>query len=180
MLVKGKIKKDVYKKLIEYASSKSDAVMFVSKKIGFTEKQKTVLDKNMHVMKNNLKDFFLYSRNGCRWIFSECLPYSNCDPIEFDKMFEIMFFIPQGKVLDYLFSNDNLYNWLNPNYPEDISFFKDGYCWLNSITHEELCFIECESVEEYRFLKSIGIKFADKKLCITPKEKMYFEDYFNN
>jgi len=78
---------------------------------------------------------------------------------------------------DYLLTNDNLYKWNNPHFPEDISFFKDGYCWLSSITHENLYYIFCRNDREYKHLKSIGIEFFEKKFIPTPKKDLYFEDY---
>ena len=78
-----------------------------------------------------------------------------------------------------MLSNSDLYAWLNPNYPEDISFFKDGYCWLYSVAHEEMCDIYCESVEEYNYLRSIGIEFIDDKFIEISNNELYFENYNN-
>lgn len=76
-----------------------------------------------------------------------------------------------------ILNKNSIYDWHYPISIEDISFFKDGYCLLNSITHENLCFIYCESEEEYEYLKSIGIKFAENQFIPTPKEKLYYENF---
>ena len=47
----------------------------------------------------------------------------------------ILFYKFDEDLVDFLLKNDNLYNWLNPDFPEDIAFFKDGYCWLYSVAH---------------------------------------------
>ena len=70
-----------------------------------------------------------------------------------------------------------MYNWLNPNYPEDVAFFKDGYCWLYSVAHEDICDIYCTDENEYETLKEIGIEFYENKFEQTPKAQLYFEQY---
>ncbi len=67
--------------------------------------------------------------------------------------------------------------WLNPNFPEDIAFFRNGYCWLYSVAHEEICDIYCENEEEYEYLKLIGIEFVDDEFVPTPKAELYYEEY---
>ena len=74
-------------------------------------------------------------------------------------------------------ANKNLYNWLNPNYPEDVAFFKDGYCWLYSVAHEDICDIYCTDEAEYDTLKEIGIEFYENKFEPTAKGQLYFEQY---
>lgn len=88
-----------------------------------------------------------------------------------------MFFNLSEDVKKYLLSNTCLYCWLNPKYPEDISFFKDGYCWLRSVSHEEICDIYCENEEEYEYLKSIGLRFLEKGFVPIPIDELYYEDY---
>lgn len=182
MLVENIIERDIYDKLIEYAFKKCDAVMFVARKDGFSEELKEKLDKNITEMKTSLKNDFLKKRNGSYWVFTKVgykqLGINNCsDPIGFDELFEIMFYKTSNNVKDYLLKNENLYDWLNPDFPEDISFFSNGYCWLYSIAHENLCYIYCDSKEEYDYLKSIGIEFANSEFIYTPKQDLYYENY---
>ena len=70
-----------------------------------------------------------------------------------------------------------IYTWCFPLMLEDISFYKDGYCWLDSVAHEELCFIYCKNEEEYEYLKSIGIEFVEDKFVPTSKDELYYVDY---
>lgn len=35
----------------------------------------------------------------------------------------------------------SLYEWEMPNYPEDLSFFKDGEVWLSTSSHERECYV---------------------------------------
>ena len=180
MTVHNKIENDLYVRLINYAFKKADAVMFVSRKDGFTRKDITRLDKTIFDTKQLLKSSFLKSRNGSYWVFMK-VGYAHLgigkDPDGFQQLFEVLFYETSDEVKEYLLTNRNLYNWLNPKYPEDLAFFKDGYCWLYSVAHEEMCEIYCEDKEEYEYLKSIGIEFWEKEFVPTPREDLYFENY---
>lgn len=186
MLVDMDIEKDVYKKLIEYACSKSDAVMLVYRMDDLNDKERLLYEKAKQETKEVLKDYFISSRNGGNWIFNNVVEvvsgwgehfYKNSPG--FDDFFEIMYFKPSGKVKEFLLSVNSLYSGRFFNqYVEDLSFFKDGYCLLYSITHEKICWIAVETKEEYKYLKSIGIKFYEDKFIPTLKEDLYYEEYF--
>ncbi len=96
---------------------------------------------------------------------------------KFQELFEVLFYETGDEVKEYVLTNRNLYNRLNPEYPEDLAFFKDGYCWLYSVTHEEIYHIYCENKKEYEYLKSIGIEFWEKEFVPTSKKDLYFENY---
>lgn len=90
----------------------------------------------------------------------------------------ILFYKFDEDLVDFLLKNDNLYNWLNPDFPEDIAFFKDGCCcWLYSVAHEEMCVIYCSDKKEYEEMKNTEIKFYKKKFKPIPKKMFYFERY---
>ena len=120
---------------------------------------------------NNFSTSLLKHRNGAHWVYCKVgykqLGIENYyDPPGFDDLFDILFFKLSEDVKKYLLSNNSLYSWLNPESPEDISFFKEGYCWLRSVSHEEIYNIYCKSEEEYEYLKSIGIRFREKNLYL--------------
>lgn len=71
----------------------------------------------------------------------------------------------------------SIFDWCYPYSMEDISFFSNGYCWLYSIAHENLCEIYCESEEEYEYLKSVGIEFVDECYIPISKDDLYYEKY---
>lgn len=75
-----------------------------------------------------------------------------------------------------ILSKKSLYDWGYPDSLEDICFFKDGYCFLETITHENLCFIYCDDKEEYEYLKSIGIKIFEKEFKPTKMGKWEYGD----
>lgn len=181
MLVKGIIKNDVYVKLIEYAFKKNDAVMFVARQDGFNTKQVENLKLTVNKVKSLFQKQALKYRNGGQWVFTS-VGNKRCgddedDPIGYDDLFEVMFFKTDNELKNYMLSNRDLYKWLNPNYLEDVSFFKNGYCWLYSVAHEDLCVIFCESEEEYNYLRSIGIVFWEEEFTPISKEEVYYEEY---
>jgi len=181
MIVKSNIENRVYAKLIKYAFRRSDTIMFVSRKDGLNAESKQILDKNISNLKSEYKNFLLKSRSGSHWVFTK-VGYEECelgrkDPPGYNELFEVLFFKASIEMETYMLKNKNLYAWLNPNYPEDICFFKNGYCWLYSVAHEKLCDIFCENEEEYEYLKSIGIEFFEENFSPTPKDELYYEEY---
>lgn len=82
-----------------------------------------------------------------------------------------------NEIKNELILKNSIFNWCYPSSIEDICFFKNGYCWLYSVTHEKICDIYCENKEEYEYLKSIGIEFLNDDFVPTPKDKLYFENY---
>ena len=89
----------------------------------------------------------------------------------------IYYFNFSEKIKNIVNSKNDIYSWCFPLMLEDISFYKDGYCWLDSIAHEELCFIYCKDEEEYKYLKSIGIEFVEDKFVPISKDELYYVDY---
>lgn len=60
------------------------------------------------------------------------------------------------------FTDENTYNdsIIGGNL-EDLCLYTNEHCWLNSVSHENLCDIYCDSEQEYEYLKSIGIEFYE-------------------
>lgn len=170
MNVKQKIEKQTYEKLLKYVFQKCDVVSFVTRtdkiKLNFDAKEKLkILEQNLF---EKYHKYFIGNKEE-DWVKENNSVFN---------VYYITHFYRLGNELkEYLLSNKNLYNWLEPKYPEDICFYKNGYCWLYSVTHEEICDIYCENEEEYEYLKSIGIEFVEDKFVPTPKEELYYEEY---
>ncbi len=72
-----------------------------------------------------------------------------------------------------LSSKKKIWDWIYPYGLENISFLKDNQYWLKSVAHEKLCDIYCESEQEYRYLKSIGVEFYENEYVpISDEEKV--------
>jgi len=91
---------------------------------------------------------------------------------------ETTYFIKLTKELrEDILNRNSIYSWCGPLSVDDISFFNNGNCWLDSVAHEELCFIYCKDEEEYEYLKSIGIEFVEDKFVPVSRNELYYVDY---
>jgi len=182
MLVTSSIKNKTYKQLIEYAFKKCDAVMFVTTQRFFESKHyrgdpkdKIILEQTIKNIEENFKNDFLKKRTNSQFVIDE---YKDGKTNRvFNDGFGVYFYTFNKELKDYLLSNTDLYKWNNPHYPENVSLFKDGYCWLSSISHESMCWIYVADKKEFQYLKSIGIEFWQKEFVPTPKKDLYFEKY---
>ncbi|MCB8818852.1 hypothetical protein [Desulfosporosinus shakirovi] len=77
------------------------------------------------------------------------------------------------EVRSYLLEPAGLFHWLRPFFPEDLCFFKDGYCWLSSSAHESFAEIYIDNEDEVESLKTLGLKFK----CEKKEIQMFYEDY---
>lgn len=161
------IKGDTYEKLIEYAFTKCDAIL-----MGFYYRSNPFYDmfnrKNKLLQTNLINKFpnsFIMKKEKYYWPTKENYDY-NTYYFKFDE-----------NIKKYLLENKDLYSWLNPIYPTDLGFFKDGKCWIITINHENDCYINVTSNEEFNYLKSIGIKFLEPEYEKTPEEYLIFEEY---
>jgi len=70
------------------------------------------------------------------------------------------------KCFEFLTSAGSLFSWRADKYPEDICFFNNGCCWLQSIAHEGYCFVMLDDAEIQQKLKDMGLKFtlSDEKI----------------
>lgn len=180
VVINEEVKDETYEKLIEYYIKKCDTVMFVADKRGLSLSANKKLEKNMEMMGRKLKNSIIKKIHRPYWTFHSCMFDKNSHPRvkeeDFANLFTIYFYKTNNEVKEYLLSHKNLYTWLNPKYPEDISFFKNGWCLLSTIIHEKTIYIEVENQEEYEHLKNIGIEFNEPEFTPTPKEAMLFEE----
>ena len=65
-----------------------------------------------------------------------------------------------AEILDFAGS---LFAWKFPFLPEDLCFFYNGKCWLQSIAHEEICWIYDDSNDVQALLKRMKIKYTKEK-----------------
>lgn len=52
-----------------------------------------------------------------------------------------------------------LYEWLYPNYPEDLYFFSKGKCYFASISHEKECWFYDDSKEIIDLVENLGLDY---------------------
>lgn len=68
-------------------------------------------------------------------------------------------------------------DWRYPLSVEDIAFFENGYCWLNTVSHESMCWVYFNNETEYKDLLSMGIEFYKDHFIFMTKEKLYYESH---
>lgn len=68
----------------------------------------------------------------------------------------------------FLFSAKSLFSWKYPEFPEDICFIRNGKCWIRSIAHEQMLFLENITECEKEFLASIGVNYLENLVVIDP------------
>ncbi len=169
MYVIREIKGKIYRNLIEYSSTQCDAVMFIVRKDLYLKNLKEFrkFSNLMDNFNNNLKGSLLKKRKGAYWVYSKVC--ANND------LFDVYFYKFDSSIKTLLLQNDSFYQWLHPLYPEDIAFFKNGYCWFYSVAHEEICEIYYESETQYKELLKMGVVFDEK--YILPHNQRYYEEY---
>lgn len=64
---------------------------------------------------------------------------------------------------------ESIYDWKHPNFPEDMCFYKNRECWLQSIAHEKICFIYDDSRQMKACLKWLGFHFLKSRAEQPPR-----------
>jgi hypothetical protein len=59
-------------------------------------------------------------------------------------------------------SANSLFSWQQPDFPEDLSFFKDGKVWMSTSSHEKECYIYPTSQNEVDQLRNIGLELGEE------------------
>lgn len=91
-----------------------------------------------------------------------------------DYIYDICFYKTTDKIKKFLLEKNSLYEFMLPALPEDVCFFKNGYAWLRSSTHDKSCGIYIENEQEISVLKEIGLKFEEYECS---KEDVPYENY---
>ena len=57
------------------------------------------------------------------------------------------------------FDNHSLFDWRYPDFPEDICFYKEGKCYMETVAHEQWCFFYSADEELESFLQESNIEY---------------------
>lgn len=66
-------------------------------------------------------------------------------------------------------------DWLLPDYPEDLSFYKDGYCWFSMCSHEQIIWFCAERDVADEIISLSGIPFENGGRC--EESELFHEKY---
>lgn len=92
-----------------------------------------------------------------------------------EKSYSINFYRTDSNVLPILLKPQSYLKWRFPLFPEDLSFFRKGRCWVLSSSHEEYIEIYPNNEQEYIHIANMGIKFYETNYVKCEEEKLYYE-----
>jgi hypothetical protein len=203
VVINKNVSHDAYNKLIDYAFVKSDAFMLVvyrycqDLKIAFKlpdrrlfesdelysmvvksiksakdekYKQNIIFKKSTEVFLKEINPFLVKSRcyptiwPGVATVFDE----NTSVDINIYKICE--------EVKPYLYKAGGLFNWVYPYFPDDLSFFKNGYCWFYTVSHENYANIYVNNQQDIKNLLKLGIEFNVNEYTGNELSPFY-EDY---
>ena len=121
---------------------------------------------------DQLSRFMIKKRHNPIWPVTEMFSNNREHPSDF----EIGIFKACEEIKPYLLKPGHLYGWDSQNYPDDIAFFKDHYCWFGLSRHEEYAIVYPNSQAEYDRFIDMGMQIRDP-FHPTPKEKLFYEEY---
>lgn len=155
---------------------KEDIQLEIDTKVKFHVYEKSILE-----IKKKLSKYLIKERHNPEWAGSKVIVNDKIkeDLYKYNNqyIFDICFYKNSDEIKRFLIESvDSLYKFNPPYLPEDISFFKEGHCWLKTVTHENMCVINIESKEEYDNLTNIGIKMEDYNEKYVNGD-MWYEEY---
>jgi hypothetical protein len=80
------------------------------------------------------------------------------------------------EVKSYLLEPKGIFNWKYPHFPDDLCFFKGGYCWFSTVAHEAYACAYLKSIKDIETFDGLGIEFKVVECNIT-NEQLFYEDY---
>lgn len=128
-----------------------------------TTKNYYIQKERITQLKDKLKEYKLKERHNPQWMGSEVFVSDEIKKNEYkynnEYIFDICIYRKCDEIRKFLLESvDALYKFDPPNFPEDITFLKDGYAILHTITHEDQAEIYIKNKEEYDILTKMGIK----------------------
>ncbi|MGA9188190.1 MAG: stage III sporulation protein AH [Methanosarcina sp.] len=127
-------KNDVYRLLVDLAFDLCDEFILVVRKdlcLKSNDNAKSVLEK--------LNDYLIEMKEQSEWAGTKLLRHT-----AYVYHYHTS---PEAREIIKEVSN-SLYSWMQPNLPEDLSFYKSGKPWLVNTAHEKQSFILSEDKSE--------------------------------
>lgn len=157
------IAKKSYKEFIDRALLYSDVVSTMipypidnedfCKKKPKLKKRLTPYLERMEKWQNEMDGYLLYSRYSNHL---PCVASELCFDTNVYKFCLLFYRIASG-VNEVLYRPSSVFNWGSGDYPEDLSFFKDGYCWLSTSSSLNIMYIHDSNPEFIEWFKGLGI-----------------------
>ena len=167
-----------YDDFIEYAISKSDAILLVDFRYNGKANRQYPLKSSAKKMLASLRPYCIKRRGDkdgkWEWPNNTSLidKYSQ-KPASYNMTIKV--YRLSEELYEILREPGSFFAWKYPKYPADLSFFKDNKCWFAITGHEKFACFYTESKEEVEFLKSMGIPF--EKSGEVADDYIFVEDY---
>ena len=81
-----------------------------------------------------------------------------------------------NEVKTYLTEPKGLFNWKYPYFPDDLCFFKDGFCWFATVAHEGFAVLFIKNYQDVILLKELGVQIEEKGIEEN-KNDLFYEEY---
>lgn len=142
------------------------------------------MKKNFLLQEEAINDFkrkfekkLVKERHNPEWAGSKIICNKKDYKYKKEYLYDICFYKKCEEIKELLLKNTySLYSFNPPYLPEDISFFKEGRCWLKTVTHERLGIIHVDTKKEYDYLTDLGIKLLEE-YSDCEEEKTIDEEY---
>ena len=69
----------------------------------------------------------------------------------------------------------SFWNWMLPDYPEDLSFYRNGFCWFATCSHEQIIWFCAEREIAEKIISLSGIPFEKNGYC--DENELFHEKY---
>lgn len=154
--------KIVYTNFIRYMLAHSDTFSFVYFKYKDSEPTK----KTTAEIKKLLLPYKIYAENVSRWPGTVTLN-------EFQHIYRLVMYKAVSQAETALSKADAIYDWDYPKYPMDLCFYRDGYAWFATSSHENWNALYTNDVSIIEELRWLGV-------CISCDDDTHDEDLFYN
>lgn len=146
MLITSEPKNNIYRSLIDLAFDLCDEfILVLHKEYRIFDSAKSIIEK--------LKPYLIEMKEQSTWAGTQLYEDTAC-------VYHYRTSTRAREIIKEVSSA--LFQWIQPNFPEDLSFYKNGKPWLINIAHERLCYIINTNEKEIDIISSIkGLETMD-------------------
>lgn len=137
--------KKKYSDFVDYMLTHSDTFSLVYFKYNESEKVK----KSVKEIQNLLKPYKIFSVNGNQWP-------STITHNEFNHIYKITLYSAHSESKNALLKANGIFDWDYPKFPMDLCFYKNGYAWFSSSSHEYYAEIVLDDKKFFSELTNLG------------------------
>ena len=159
----------------EYICNEKQCVIKHIQNFSEEYRKKLIYDRR----KNHIKSiiyWMVYEYKTTNWLhkFKTNIIYKSCK----DPSYTTYYLNLTVDLINDILSRNSFNDWNFPFSVEDIALFKNKQCLLCSETHENMWDIYCKDENEYKYFKSIGIKFNDPIYILEGKKGLPYDNYY--